>query len=128
MATESVQIFLALRDCTEIGAFFPAFDPKWVHRTEIGLTLDRNGFSVSPMQTPMLPLPERVPAEIRAEMGFQNKSVADLAVTLGVSRQSAKRRYDGEQDYTLTEVEAIAKWLDVERSQLLVGLHTAVAS
>ncbi len=63
-------------------------------------------------------------------MGFQSKTPAHLAEVLGVSRQAAKKRYDGEQPYTLNEIELVADWLQVDRAQLLVGLHSvqAVAS
>lgn len=82
------------------------------------------------MDTGSLPLHDRVCAEIRAEMGFQHRSVADLAELLNVSRQSAKRRYDGELPYSLNEIEAVADWLKVDRVQLLMGLPRvqAVAS
>jgi hypothetical protein len=76
------------------------------------------------MQSSQLPLDERVPAEIRAEMAFQQKTVVELAGVLGVSRQSARRRYDGDMPFALNEVEAIAEWLNIERSQIVMGLHS----
>jgi hypothetical protein len=82
--------------------------------------MNRYGFTLSFMDTP-IPLPERVAAEVRAEMAWQLKSVTHLATALGLDRKATKLRYDGKKPLTLDEVDRIAIWLDVPRARLLVG-------
>ncbi|QYM63430.1 MULTISPECIES: hypothetical protein [unclassified Microbacterium] len=71
--------------------------------------------------TPELPLPQRVAAEVRAEMGWQKKPVRELAEVLDVVYRGAKQRYDGDREYQLDELPKIAEWLGVSVSQLTTG-------
>lgn len=75
------------------------------------------------MTSPGLDFPQTSPlvaAELRAEMARQNKSVADLAVALGLKDpKSARARYTGDKSLTVTEVDVAARWLGVPRAQLL---------
>lgn len=56
---------------------------------------------------------QRVAAEIRAEMAKQRKSTADLALVLGVHKETARGRRRGDSPFTLPELEKVALWLDV---------------
>ena len=71
--------------------------------------------------TPELTLPQRVAAELRAEMGWQQKSVRELATVLDVEYRSAKARYDGVRELPLDELPVIAAWLGISVSQLTTG-------
>ena len=73
--------------------------------------------------TSTLPLPQRVAAEVRAEMGWQHKSVRDLAGALGIEYRAAKARYDGAREYPLDEVPVVAAWLGVSVGQLTTGIR-----
>lgn len=66
----------------------------------------------------MSTLKEIVAEEIRAEMARQLKSVNELSILLGLGHKAAKRRYSGEQEFSLDEVAAVSKWLDVPVSQI----------
>lgn len=70
-----------------------------------------------------LTLAKRVAAEIRAEMGWQNKSVRDLAAALQIDYRTAKARYKGEQEFKLDEVPSVAAWLNVSTGQLTTGVR-----
>jgi transcriptional regulator with XRE-family HTH domain len=69
-----------------------------------------------------------VAGEVRAEMGRQRKTGADLAQVLGVSKQAASRRLKEETEIGLDELEAIAGWLDVPFAQLLGMAHPMQAT
>lgn len=60
-------------------------------------------------------------ANIRAEMARQNKTQADLAELLGVTRQSVSRRMVGQVDFGISELTTIAEFLDVPIADLLGG-------
>lgn len=62
--------------------------------------------------------PKAVAAELRAEMGRQQKTVAELADILGLERQAAKKRYDGDKPMSVDELATAAAWLGVERAVL----------
>lgn len=66
-------------------------------------------------------LPERIAAEVRSEMAWQRRSVPELATVLGVGLRAAQRRYSGEVEIGLDEIDPIADWLGVSRNQLLTG-------
>jgi hypothetical protein len=69
-----------------------------------------------------------VAREMRAEMARQRKTVSDLAVALGLrDPKSARARYDGSKSMTISEVEVVADWLGIRRSQLL-DVEVEVAS
>lgn len=63
------------------------------------------------------PLPVYVSAEIRAEMGRQLKTVADLARELGITHKRARELYAGVREYPLSDMERIAVWLAVPLAQ-----------
>lgn len=50
-------------------------------------------------------------AEIRAEMARQRRTAAALARELRVSERGLRRRLRGEQDFTTSELEALAALL-----------------
>lgn len=60
-----------------------------------------------------------VAAAIRAEMLARGKTVTGLAAALGISRAEAQLRRDGVVELTLDDVDAVARWLQIERSLLL---------
>lgn len=70
---------------------------------------------------PEITLAQRIAAEVRAEMGWQARSVPELAKALGIGLRSAQRRYKGELEFGLDEVAEVAEWLGVSRNQLLTG-------
>jgi len=61
-------------------------------------------------------------------MARQQKSISDLADIFGMERQAAKKRYDGDRDMTVTEVDLAAQWLEVDRMVLFDAVPAAVAS
>jgi plasmid maintenance system antidote protein VapI len=63
--------------------------------------------------------PRAVAAELRAQMARQQKSIAELADILGLERQAAKKRYDGDKEMTVSEVDRAAGWLGIDRQVLL---------
>ena len=68
------------------------------------------------------PISELVAGELRAHMARQRKSLAELADVLGLKdRKSAKVRYDGHKSLTIEELELLAAWLEIDRSDLLSG-------
>ncbi|WAC65151.1 hypothetical protein OVA14_07055 [Agrococcus sp. SL85] len=73
------------------------------------------------MTTPTTTLGDRVAAAVRAHMGWQRKSVADLAKVLGLGAKAARRRYNGAQEFSLYEVERLADWLEVDKYDLAAG-------
>ncbi|WGD36822.1 hypothetical protein [Lysinibacter sp. HNR] len=73
-------------------------------------------------------LRQRVAAELRAEMGFQKLSINDLGTHLGVGYKAAKRRYDGNQELSLDELESASTWLDCSIAQLTTGNRDRDAS
>lgn len=70
--------------------------------------------------------PKAVAAELRAQMARQQKSIAELADVLGMERQAAKKRFDGDREMTVSEVDRAAAWLGIDRQDLF-GVE-AVAS
>lgn len=73
------------------------------------------------------PYPKAVAAALRAEMARGQKSITELGDALGLERQAAKKRYDGDKDMTVAEVDLAAQWLGIDR-QVLFGVDaTAVA-
>lgn len=82
--------------------------------------MNRVRFIVGVMTTPTN-LGERVAAAIRAHMGWQRRTVADLAAVLGLGQRAAKRRYAGDLAFSLHEIEQVAAWLDVDKHDLAAG-------
>lgn len=58
-----------------------------------------------------------VAVEIRAEMGRQKKSQADLARALDITPATAARRLSGEAPLDLAELMQVALWLGVPVDQ-----------
>lgn len=73
--------------------------------------------------TSELSLPQRVAAEVRAEMGWQKKPVRDLANALDVEYKAAKLRYDGTREFQLEELPRVASWLNISVAQLTTGIR-----
>jgi transcriptional regulator with XRE-family HTH domain len=60
-----------------------------------------------------------VAAEIRAELGRQDLSQADLAASLGWTEAYVSRRLKGRVEFTLADVGAIARTLGVRPGRFL---------
>lgn len=73
-------------------------------------------------------LPQKVASEVRAEMGRQQKTLAQMAEAIDLDVQAARRRYRGEKPLTLDEVEILAAWLGVDLDQLVLANREPVAS
>jgi len=71
---------------------------------------------------------EAVAAEVRAEMGRQNKSRADLAAALGMTVQTAATRLSGVQPFDMIELATVAEWLNVDPERLTPSSTEQVAS
>lgn len=71
---------------------------------------------------------EAVAAEVRAEMGRQNKSRADLAQVLGITSQTAATRLSGAQPFDMVELAQVAEWLGVAPEKLAPSTRSAAAS
>ncbi len=54
-------------------------------------------------------------------MAAQYKSNKDLAAYLNISDRAAQRRRHGELEFTLSEIEKLAPWLNVEPEALMSG-------
>lgn len=63
---------------------------------------------------------QRAAAEIRAVMGARRLNAVDLRPVLGLSRTAVTRRFNGDVDLTIDELEAIAAWLDVPLTRFIV--------
>lgn len=57
-----------------------------------------------------------VAAEVRAEMGRQRKTVAELAQVLDMARETAGLRLNGNRPFDVLELPRIAAWLGVPTS------------
>ncbi len=53
----------------------------------------------------------QVADEVRAELARQRKTGRELAILLGLSRNSTYRRLNGEIPFDLVELEQITNWL-----------------
>ena len=73
-------------------------------------------------------LSEAVVAEIRAEMGRQQRSARALAEQLGVSHIYLSRRFTGKVPLTLADVDRIAVALGVPASQFMPARPVASAA
>lgn len=54
-----------------------------------------------------------VASNIRGQMAVQRKKSPELAVVIGRDVRAAQRRLSGEQQFSLDEIERIARWLNV---------------
>lgn len=74
-------------------------------------------------------LPGRVAVNVRAEMAAQKKTSVGLAAVLETGHRAALRRVNGEQDFSLGELEKTAAWLNVTIAYLMAArVAEAVAS
>jgi antitoxin component HigA of HigAB toxin-antitoxin module len=71
---------------------------------------------------------QRAATEIRGLMGARKLTAADLAPKLGVSRDTAARRINGDVDITVNELETIAEWLGVPAVRILAPAAGATYS
>lgn len=76
-----------------------------------------------PVADPGAQSPERtarLAAEIRAELGRQNKRIPELAAGTGINAATLRRRLQGERPFFLEEVDAIAQFLGFPVSEIVV--------
>lgn len=65
------------------------------------------------------PLSDRTAARIRGLMAEQKKTTQELGDALGISRQAAARKANGEVNFTVPDLEKIAAWLGKDPKELL---------
>lgn len=71
---------------------------------------------------------KNVSANLRAIMAIQKKTVSELAVTLGVTRQTAGLYFNGHRAMTTDHLAMVADWLNVEAGELFrENIYSAVA-
>ena len=58
-------------------------------------------------------------AEIRGQLARQGKTQRDLAALLSLSQATVSARMTGKTEFTVSELRAVAAWLDVPVSRLL---------
>jgi transcriptional regulator with XRE-family HTH domain len=63
-------------------------------------------------------IPRHTAKALRDEMENSPKTTRELAELLGVTYESARRRYQGITPLTLIELAVVARWLGVPRSNL----------
>lgn len=66
-----------------------------------------------------------VAAEVRAEMGRQDKDHVELAGVLGVTAATARTRVRGTQPFDVIELAVVANWLGVDPESLAPRTHPA---
>lgn len=71
---------------------------------------------------------QAVAAEVRAEMGRQRKTQAELAKTLDITAATAARRLDGSVPFDVLELLTVARWLGVSTEQLLPSAGVSQAA
>ena len=69
----------------------------------------------------MTDLRSAVAGEVRAWLGRRSRTQSDLARHLNLNRSAISRRLNGSQDFTVTELGAVAAWLEVSLGELLGG-------
>lgn len=60
---------------------------------------------------------EAIASEVRAEMGRQSKTKADLARALGISQHTAAKRLNASSPFDAIELFRVGEWLGVPSSQ-----------
>ena len=72
---------------------------------------------------------DAVAGEVRAEMGKQRKTQAELAKVLGMTTATAGRRLSAEVPFDVIELVSVSEWLgvDVERFTNVAGAAKASA-
>lgn len=71
----------------------------------------------TPRQTSTLA--DHVAANIRAELAVRRQTSKDLARVLHIGQRAASRRLSGDLDFSLNELDAVARWLGVARVELM---------
>lgn len=64
---------------------------------------------------------ERISTNLRGILAERRLGRSELANVLHISPQSASRRLNGEHDFKLSEINAIADWLEIEPGSLIYG-------
>jgi transcriptional regulator with XRE-family HTH domain len=70
---------------------------------------------------------ETIAAEVRAEMGRQRKTQADLSRALGITAATAARRLDTTAPFDTVELSKVAIWLGVPPEQFYPRTTDVVA-
>ena len=65
-------------------------------------------------------LAARVAANVRAAAGFRGVTQTDLARALGTNQSTISHRYRGKQEWSLSELDAVARFLRVRLEDLLL--------
>lgn len=65
------------------------------------------------------PLDTSVASNVRAEMARRKASGRDLAIALGWSERTVRRRLAGDSPFTVDELTAVARYLRVPAADLL---------
>lgn len=81
------------------------------------MTVDANATKISGMSP--TEYAQAVAAEVRAEMGRQRKTQAELAKTLDITAATAARRLDGSVPFDVLELLTVARWLSVTPERLM---------
>lgn len=68
------------------------------------------------------PYAQKVSASIKARAGLANITRPQIAEALGVNISAVSRRFSGDQEFTLTDLEKIAPLFGVEPEALAVPL------
>lgn len=63
--------------------------------------------------------PHSVAENVRLAMRRKRKTQADMAVVLGFTRQAVSRRLTGQTDFSVTELQRIADFLEVSAADLI---------
>jgi transcriptional regulator with XRE-family HTH domain len=66
-------------------------------------------------------LSQRVATRVRMLMAARRATNRELAQVLGLSERAAQRRRQGHLEFSLSELELVAAWLDVDPAALLSG-------
>ena len=62
--------------------------------------------------------------ELRAAMARKNISIPQLAVLLGMSKKTIYSRFSGDTDFSLSEIQRIAKILELSNDEILIIFFT----
>jgi transcriptional regulator with XRE-family HTH domain len=77
---------------------------------------------ITTQNAPTMTLSGLVASNIRAYMAAQRKTTAELALIIGRDVRAAQRRRSGEQQFSLDELEAVSRWLNVPPNALMARL------
>lgn len=69
-----------------------------------------------------------VRANIKKELKEAEKSVNELALRLGVSRQTASSKLNGHSPFTFDELDSVVAWLNISREALFTEEEFKMAS